>query len=312
MLENKRKNIIKCLGKFPLKCNSNLNIESTKEKEYYYENLITYYVELNEKVSAYLLVPKNIKDKTPAIVGIHQHAGQWHIGKSEVVGLGGNEMYHYGVELANQGYVVIAPDLLCFEDRIPNNFNKGRDEHKMYERFMFCKYINEGSCLQTKYLHDLSVTIDILCSLEYVNQKLLGVIGHSLGGQESAWIMWYDKRLKFGIASCGISTMKSLFENNISHNFALYIPGFNTICDIDTLVSAIAPRSFLMTNGNTDKLFPIEGVKQIAETAKNSYEKAGCGENFQSIIFNGGHSFNTKIKEEVYDWINKQIIKFSH
>ena len=66
-------------------------------------------------MKSYLLIPKNMQSKNPAVLAIHQHASQWNIGKSEVVGIAGNPMFAYGLDLVKQGYVVIAPDLLCFE-----------------------------------------------------------------------------------------------------------------------------------------------------------------------------------------------------
>ena len=51
------------------------------------------------------------------MIAHHQHAGQFDLGKSEVVGLAGDADQAYGAELAERGYVVIAPDALGFEER---------------------------------------------------------------------------------------------------------------------------------------------------------------------------------------------------
>ncbi len=68
---------------------------------------------------AFLLVPFSATAEcpAPAITLCHQHAGQYDIGKSEPAGLAGDPMHHTGVALARQGFVVLCPDSLCFEER---------------------------------------------------------------------------------------------------------------------------------------------------------------------------------------------------
>lgn len=303
-----REKILSCLGKFPEKTNLDFRVESTEEKEDYVSKVVSYNVEKGQRVNTVLLEPRNIHEPMPAIVAIHQHAGQWHLGKSEVIGTAGNPMYHYGLKLVKKGYVVIAPDLLCFEERIPPSFTASSEANQNYERFEFCRYVENGSSLQTKYLHDLSVAVDVLESLTYVN-KNIGVIGHSLGGQESTWLMWYDQRIKAGVSSCGISTVSSIFENNILHNFALYVPGLTTVCDIDEIVCEIAPRPFIMTNGLHDPIFPLDGVHQIAENAKKAYSNKNAQENFKSIVFDGKHEFRDSEKNIAYEWLDRNLNK---
>lgn len=296
-----RENILDCLGEFPNKVE--LNLETLKEIDCgdYFRKTIEYNVEENERVRSYLLVPKILKQKNPAMLAIHQHASQWHIGKSEVVGIDGDEMFAYGLELVEQGYVVLAPDLLCFESRIDSKFNDNKEHQKAYERFEFCKYVQKGSCLQMKYIHDLSVALDVLESLEYVDNENIGAIGHSLGGQEAIWISWYDKRVKTCISSCGVSTIKSIVEHKILHNFALYVPGLEKYCDMDEIIYEIAPRNILITYGmNDEKHFPIDGIETIENKNKDN-------NNFKSIRFDDGHKFNIQEKEIVYKWIKEKL-----
>jgi hypothetical protein len=55
----------------------------------------------------------------PAVVVFHQHAGERHLGKSEVFGLIGDPYQAFGPVLARTGFVVLAPDSIAFEDRRP-------------------------------------------------------------------------------------------------------------------------------------------------------------------------------------------------
>jgi len=302
--------VLKALGPFPTKTELKFKIISSEQKQDYTLQMVEYFVEENEKVISALLIPKNLKENNPAILAIHQHNGEWHLGKSEVIGAGGSAMYRYGLELCLRGYVVLAPDLLCFESRINNSFLENQDAHQKYEKFEFCNYILAGSCLQTKYLHDLSVAVDVLESLEFVDHNKIGVIGHSLGGQEATWLTWYDERIKAGISSCGIGQIDTIIRDHITHNFALYVPNFQNIGNTSDIVAHIAPRPFLMTSGLKDgALFPVDGVEMIVNSASDQYQTLGKPENFKAIIFDDGHSFNDDVKNEVYEWLDEQLIK---
>src|SRR5262249_18391578 len=142
----------------------------------------------------------------PAILAIHQHAGQYDLGKSEPAGLSADEMYHYGLDLCGRGYVVLCPDQLCFEDRRPPPADQATNPTLVgagLERLVFTGRIVAGSCLQTKYLHDLTCALDLLAGLADVDAGRLGAIGHSLGGQETLWLAWYDQRVRAAVSSCG-------------------------------------------------------------------------------------------------------------
>jgi dienelactone hydrolase len=275
----------------------------------YTRTLITYEVEAGERVSAWLLIPRGAAppDGWPAALAIHQHDNRFDLGKAEPAGLAGNAMYAYGQELCQRGYVVLCPDLLCFEDRRPapeiRHANSALDDVD-YERFEFTRRVLAGSCLQTKYLHDLTCAVDVLVSLPVVDQERLGVIGHSLGGLEALWLTWYDTRITAAVSSCGFGLLRTLVRDGINHGFAMYVPAILEVCDLDSLVGALAPRAFLLTAGETDPLFPIDGVHSIIEKALHQYTLAGVPERFGAILFPAGHSFPDDVKAEAYGFLD--------
>lgn len=296
-----RDNILKCLGIFPEKVELNIKEIETVDKSTYIQKLIEYNVEKNERVKSYLLIPKNIKN-APGILAIHQHHGNWDVGKSEVVGLTSDTMYSYGVDLVERGYVVIAPDIICFEDRKgKDKFNIDRDSKAMYERFKFCDYLVHGTTLQTKTLHDLSVAVDVLCELEYVDKNRIGVIGHSLGGQEAILMEWFDKRIKVAASSCGLSMMQDIIDNMVMHSFYLYIPNMLKYCDFDEIISEITiDRKLIMSSGLKDERHcPLSGIDKIEKMNKNA--------NFKSIRFDGDHQFGNNEKRIIYDYIDNVL-----
>jgi dienelactone hydrolase len=176
-----------------------------------------------------------------------------------------------------------------------------------YERFEFTRRILLGSCLQTKYLHDLTCALDVLTSLPTVNAARLGVIGHSLGGQETLWLTWYDPRVTVAVSSCGFSSISTILRDGITHNLALYVPGLLDVCDLDTLLTEIAPRPFLLTSGEEDPIFPIDGVRDIVVKAHQAYAQAGVPERLRAIIFPAKHSFPDEVKSEAYAFLDQWL-----
>ncbi len=309
-----RKKILGCLGRMPEKPdNPDVRVLEVYESGTHERRLIEYMVEEGERVTAWLLVPTGMEGKRPAIVASHQHAGEYHLGKSEPAGLSRNAMYHYGLELCQRGYVVICPDHLGFEDRRPKEFlrrENGALEEGHYERLLFCRYIANGSTLQAKYLSDLTVAVDVLTDLPFVDKENIGAIGHSLGGQETLWLTWFDHRVKAAVSSCGFGQIGSIFRDNVAHNLAMFTFDFlNQAGDVHALVEGIAPRAFMMLNGTKDPLFPMDGVDDIIGKAEACYAEAGVPERFKAIVFPAEHCFPPDIREEAYQFLDRYLMK---
>jgi dienelactone hydrolase len=304
-----RQALLTRLGRFPERVPLNSKPGSKIDEGAYTRALVTHDVEAGERVSAWLLMPQREPppDGWPAVLAIHQHDNRYDLGKAEPTGLSGNAMYAYGKELCQRGYVVLCPDLLCFEDRRPAQGVRHAQntlDDAGYERFEFTRRLLAGSCLQTKYLHDLTCAVDLLASLPGVNPERLGVIGHSLGGLEALWLTWYDARITAAVSSCGFGLLRTLVRDGINHGFVTYVPGILQVCDLDALVEALAPRAFLLTTGETDPLFPIDGVRSIIEKAQHQYMHAGMPERFGAIVFPAGHSFPDDVKAQAYSFLD--------
>ena len=307
-----RQALLTRLGRFPERVPLAPTVGPTIDEGAFTRALVTYVVEAERQASAWLLIPQGEAPPNgwPAVLAIHQHANQYDLGKAEPAGLAGNAMYAYGQELCRRGYIVLCPDLLCFEDRRPayeiRQANRTLDDAKN-ERFEFTRYLLAGSCLQTKYLHDLTCAIDFLTTFPGVNRERLGVIGHSLGGLEALWLTWYDTRITAAVSSCGFGLLRTLVRDGINHGFAMYVPGILEVCDLDALVAALAPRPFLLTAGETDPIFPIDGVRSLVTKAQHRYTQEGVPERFQAILFPAGHSFPDEVKREAYRFLDRWL-----
>ena len=130
--------LLECLGgDWPQPCDLNAEVVDTRDIDGIRLQKISYNVEPEERISGWLLLPPSAIAETPA-AGIcvwHQHAGQWHLGKSEPAGLAGAKMHHTGLALAKEGYAVFCPDAWGFEEREQGYEQTGRN----LERFLFLK-----------------------------------------------------------------------------------------------------------------------------------------------------------------------------
>ena len=148
-------------GEWPPVEDLNVRSRQIMEKDGFTIESVYYNAEVNDVIPAFLLIPESVSatNPAPAVAVWHQHAGQYHLGKSEPAGLAGDPMHHTGSALAKAGYVVLCPDAICFEERQNESL-----EARQYEEFEFLRYIVGGKCLAWKNILDMKRAIDFLVS----------------------------------------------------------------------------------------------------------------------------------------------------
>src|SRR5215510_6682670 len=160
-----RDDLKRLLGPFPIRCPLDAVLLETADCGLYVRETIEYAVEADERVKSFLLVPKHINHSVPALFAHHQHASQFHLGKSEVVGLKGDADQAYASELATR--------------------------------------LVQGRTLLSKCLHDVSVALDYLVARPEVDPLRIGFIGHSYGGKMAIWAPALDNRIRASVSNCG-------------------------------------------------------------------------------------------------------------
>ena len=134
----------------------------------YRRRLISYAVESDERAHAYLGIPLDIQTPAPAIVALH---GTYKYGKKRVAGLIDNPDKAYLDHLCRRGYVVIAPEHFVSGHRIP--------AEGPYETGAFHKKHPEWTAVG-KFTYEHSIAIDVLQSLDEVDDDRIGALGHDL------------------------------------------------------------------------------------------------------------------------------------
>jgi dienelactone hydrolase len=265
---------------------------------------VTYAVEAGERVPAFVFIPKDGPARHPAILCHHQHGGQFEVGKDGPAGLGSTPDQHYAIELARRGYVTIAPDALCFGERQdPAGMLKGA----AYERFEALHRLTEGKTLQGKYVWDARRALDYLETRAEVDPSRLGMIGHSLGGQETLFTTALDTRIRAAVSSCGFGSLRTLERDRILHNFALFVPGLASHGDYGAVLALVAPRPFLVAARSEDPIFPMEGIEETVASARRAYGDAGVAVRLGTFYEPGPHEFSPALREAAYAWLDRWL-----
>ena len=239
-------------------------------------------------VPCLLLTPEG-SGPWPGVVAIHQHNGEFALGKSEPAGLAGDRTMAYGDAMARLGAVVLIPDLSGFEDRLDDARTGARAEQ--LEAFHL---LTLGSTLQARHVEDVALCVSWLSQHPDVTGPI-GVIGHSLGGQVAFFAAACDARIRAAVVSCGLGTLESFHRAGVLHNPAWYVPGLALAGDSPAVAALVENQSVWISAGETDPLFPIQGVRDAVAGFK-----AGTAE---LHVFAGGHNLPPAVSAEATAWL---------
>lgn len=256
---------------------------------------IEYSVERGDRVRAYVLVPKAAAGPLPAIYCHHQHAGNFALGKSEVVGLAGDPDQAYARELAERGFVAFAPDAVAFEER---NWSAGTDRA---QRFELLSRLVQGRTLLAKILHDASVGVDCLCSRPEVDPSRIGFIGHSYGGRMALWVPAQDERITASVSHCGCIPYRYSMDRASGVQAEFCVPGIAGELDVDDVVRMVAPRSLLISATTRDVW--SRGAKEIYEATRESFPPGALS----LELYDDEHRFTPRMRERAYVFLERAL-----
>ena len=280
-------------------------IEQLKEDNYT-RLTINFTVAENERVPAYLYVPirKSKKDKLPAMLALHPTGA---LGKGIVDGQSELPNRAYAKELAERGYVVIAPDYPSFGDLKEYDFKTDR-----YQSGTMKSIFDDIRC------------VDLLEAREDVDPDRIGVIGHSLGGHSALFAGAFDTRLKVVVSSCGWTLMdyyNAGEETTKKYEGALgpwaqerYMPLLRDKYDLDIkkipfdfdeVIAALAPRAFFSNSPVNDSNFNIKGVRKGIAAVSEVYDFLGVKDKLEVHYPNSEHDFPPEVRFEAYRFIDK-------
>lgn len=306
--EQRRKSIIKGLEKVAGALPSrdilpdlDVKVSERIETETYVRETITFQCEPNEpdkpgdRTPAFLYSPKGVKsgDLRAGIVALHPTNA---IGKRVVDGQSERPNRGYAKELAELGYVVIAPDYPSFGEYADYDFSADR-----YGSGTMKGIWNHMRC------------VDVLCARADVDGRKIGTIGHSLGGHNAIFLGLYDRRVKVIVSSCGWTPFHDYYGGDLKGwTSDRYMPAIRDQYesspdkmpfDFYELVGALAPAAFFSNSPLRDSNFDYRGIEKAAPKVRRVYELYGVPEKLRLAYPDDEHDFPTPVREESYEFL---------
>jgi dienelactone hydrolase len=250
----------------------------------------------DDRVPAFLLIPREPRGRVPGILCLHQTTA---IGKAEPAGLGGKESLHYAAHLAERGFVALAPDYPGFGDHRFDPYRHGFSSGTM------------------KAIRDNIRGLDLLQSLAEVDPERLGSIGHSLGGHNAIFTAAFDERIKALVSSCGFTSFERYYGGDLtgwsSKTYMPRIPSYggfrNMPFDFHEVVGALAPRAFLAVAPLNDSNFDREGVDAVISSARQVYRLLEADAKLELLHPDCGHEFPPEARERAYAFFERWLGK---
>lgn len=299
----------KAMGKLPDRSNLpdlDIQILETLQRDNHKRLTINFNATENEIVSAYLYIPERA-EKGEVLPGMVVLQGTGAAGKKLVDGESTNPNRAQAKELAERGYIVIAPDYPSFGDLKDYDFANDR-----YESGTMAGIFYHMRC------------VDLLQSRKEVDPGRIGVIGHSLGGHNSMFLGAFDTRVKVIVSSSGWTLMDYYDIGEAaskSHGGRLgpwaqdrYMPLLRDKFkldpekipfDFDEVIAALAPRAFFSNSPVNDSNFDVEGVRKGIASASGVYTFLKAEDNLQVRYPEAGHDFPHDVRLEAYQFIDK-------
>jgi dienelactone hydrolase len=271
-------------------------VHSEEDAGSYLRRLISYSPEPKGRTPAYLLIPKVALEperKLPGVLALHPTDHE--LGMKVAVGLGGKPGRDYGHELAERGYVVIAPAYPLLADYQPALEGLGYASGTM------------------KAVWDNIRALDLLETLPFVKSGNFGAIGHSLGGHNALFTAAFDERIKVVVSSCGFDSFADYKGGDIrgwtSERYMPRLAQFspNIPFDFPEVIAAIAPRVCFVSAPFYDDNFSWRSVMRIEEAAGRVYQLYGARDHLVVHHPRVGHEFPEEMREAAYQMFERWL-----
>lgn len=257
---------------------------------------------------AYILKPDSASGKRPGIIAVHGHG----YGSRQICGMledgtndtGKPDIYnHFAVQLVKKGFVVIAPDVIGFGERLMQA-DLAKDPKAPSSCYrMSTQLLMLGKTLTGLRVTEMLGTLDYFAGLDDVDAKNIGIVGFS-GGSLIAYVAAaLDERIRASVLIGFPNTFKDSILA-VHHCLCNYTPGILMQAELPELMGLIAPRPLFLESGENDPIFPAPGFMKAVRELQDIYSGAGAQSMLAYDLFPGVHEVSGR---QSFDWLLRSL-----
>ncbi|MES2468913.1 MAG: dienelactone hydrolase family protein [Verrucomicrobiota bacterium] len=246
-------------------------------------------------IGANLYLPAEPKTPLPAILYMCGHSN---VTDGEVR-IGNKAGYqHHGAWFARHGYVCLIPDTIQWGE-IPG-------EHHGTNRLGRWWWAARGYTPAGVEAWVGIRALDYLETRPEVDRTRFGMTGRSGGGAYSWWVGALDDRIKVAVPVAGITTLHDhVVEGAIEGHCDCMFMVNSKRWDFDRVAALLAPRPLLISNTDSDEIFPLTGVMEVFNRTRRLYRKLGVEANIGIHIAEGPHKDTQPLNAGAFNWLNR-------
>lgn len=274
----------------------------------YIRRKISIQVQPRDRMPAYLLVPKKLGQRVPAVICFYGTTSG--AGKETTTGLSGPspgsppaKNRDFAVDVIQAGWVAFAADYLRDGERI-------RPGRRPYDTSDFYEEFPEWS-IHGKDAWDNARAIDFLQSLDFVDSNKIGMMGHSYGGHSTLFAAALDPRIRVAAANGPVSDFihhglhwavpKGAASSQSLPAMRPYVldPTLPIPLTFYELTALIAPRPLWIGQAAGERR-PMEEQNHAA--VRQVYSLLNHPERVRYLWYAGDHDFPPEARRAAIDW----------
>lgn len=325
----------------------------TVDKKYIYDGLeieeISWQLPYGRKTEAVILKPQNAVKPLPAILALHDHAGNKYFGYKKIVKTADDPhpllMEHrnsdysgmaWANEIAKRGYVVLVHDTFTFGSRrvmyedvagldwgdVSTTGKSDKDPEKSehieaynqwssaHEHVMSKSLFSAGTTWPGVFLAEDQIALDILEQRKDVDPQRIGCGGLSGGGLRTVYLGGMDPRIKCAVCVGFMTTWSDLvLSKSMTHTWMTYTPLLPNYLNFPEILGLRVPLPTLVQNNNQDELFTLSEMKKADHVLSDVYKKAGAEDKYLAKFYDGKHKFDAQMQQDAFNWFDKWLKK---
>jgi hypothetical protein len=250
-------------------------------------------------VTGNLYLPKVIEEgeKLPTILYVCGHGRE---AKGDISFGNKTHYQHHGAWFARNGYACLTIDTL--------QLGEIEGLHHGTHRMGMWWWLSRGYTPAGVEAWNCIRALDYLETRPEVDAARFGVTGRSGGGAYSWWIAAADERIKVAVPVAGITDLQNHVVDGCveGHCDCMYM--VNTYrWDYPMLAALVAPRPLLISNTDSDRIFPLDGVYRTFEKVRSIYRLYGKAEDVALNITAGPHKDTQELRTHAFRWFNHYL-----